>query len=45
MLESAQRALENARAKASLEKEERQSVDTENEIELYRMKNRILGGV
>ena len=45
VLESAQRALEKARAKASLEKEERQSVDTENEIELYRMKNRILGGV
>ena len=44
-LESAQRALENARAKASLEKEARQSVETENEIELYRIKNRILGGV
>ena len=45
VLESAQWALENARAKASLEKEARQSVETENEIELYRMKNRILGGV
>ena len=43
-LDSAQRALENARAKASLEKEARQSVETENEIELYRMKNRILAG-
>ena len=43
--ESGEEALENARAKASLEKGARQSVDTENEIELYRMKNRILGGV
>lgn len=45
-LESAQRALENARAKASLEKEEeRETVETEKELELYRMKNRILGGM
>lgn len=34
-LDSAKRALENAR---------RQSVDTGNEIEIYRLKNRILGG-
>ena len=44
-LESAQRALENARAKAALEKEARQSVETEKELELYREKNRILGGI
>ena len=44
-LESAQRALENARAKAALEKEARQSVETENELELYRERNRILGGL
>ena len=43
-LDSAQRALENARAKASLEKEARLSVETDSEIELYRMKNRILAG-
>lgn len=44
-LESAQRALENARAKASLEKEARASVETEKELELYREKNRVLGGI
>lgn len=44
-LDSAQRALENARTKASLEKEARQSLENDNEIELYRAKNRILGGV
>lgn len=35
-LESAKSALENAR---------RQSVDTDSEIEIYRLKNRILGGI
>lgn len=44
-LESAQRALENARAQASLEKEARASVETEKELELYHEKNRILGGI
>jgi len=45
VLESAKKALENARSNASLEKEARQSVETENEIELYKMKNRNLGGI
>ena len=44
-LESGEEALKNARQKASLEKEARQSVETENEIELYKMKNRNLGGI
>lgn len=35
-LDSAKKALENAR---------RQSVDTDSEIEIYRFKNRILGGI
>ena len=35
-LDSAKRALENAR---------RQSVDTDSEIEIYRLKNQILGGI
>lgn len=44
-LESGEEALENARKSASLEKEEMRSVETESEIELYRIKNHNLGGI
>ena len=44
-LESAKRTLEGARAKAASLDSEKRTVDTEDAAEVYRIKNRILGGM
>lgn len=44
-LDSGERELENARQKALLEKRGRRSVDTDSEIEKYRLRIGILGGM